>query len=93
MKRTTTIVFVRAVAVHTYGNGLAGIEIESEPLSAEDRSKIHELFPNTMDQVFDLLDKEALLAASHGIDAQFEGTRQTTHSTLPLTPQDVEDKR
>lgn len=77
----TKIVFVRAAAVHTYGNGLAGIEIPVNDPTPEERKLIRDLFPNTTEQVYGLLDKEALLAASHGIDAEFEDGRHQIHDT------------
>lgn len=63
MVETTSMVLIRAIRVHNYGNGIVGIEIPSVPMSEEDRQTLHRLFPMLTDGAYDLLNREALLAS------------------------------
>lgn len=82
----TKMIFVKCERVHTYGNGLAGIEVEAQLLGPEIRATIKELFPNTQEQVYDLLDREALLGAMSSIEADFQSDEHKTHETGAKPP-------
>jgi len=79
--RETRLVFVRCVAVHTYANGVAGIELPVKPIHSDDLETLRALFPNLIDKVHDLLEREALIAAMSTGDVDFNGAKHVTHST------------
>lgn len=56
-------IHIQANQVLTHGDGIFTIEIPVQELSPGTAKIIDELFPNTKDQVFDLLNREALLAS------------------------------
>lgn len=62
---TQMVLLQGVVKIHNYNNGLVGIELPCAELTEEDRQTLHRLFPNTVDQAFELLSKELLLNALH----------------------------
>lgn len=55
------LIYIRAEQVEDCGNGLFAIQLRTRPLTDEERAVIQNLFKYMSDQVFELLDKEALM--------------------------------
>jgi hypothetical protein len=65
MVETTSMVLIKAICVHNYGNGIVGIEMPARILSDEEQNTLHNLFPHLVDKVYNLLSQEALLNSLH----------------------------
>jgi hypothetical protein len=59
----STVVHIKATAIHDNGNGTFAIYVPVRPVSEEQMKLLEELFPNLLEQVGKVLDKENLLAA------------------------------
>lgn len=54
---------IKAEDVRDNGDGTFDVLIYTAPLSEEDNNVIHRLFPHCVDRVYDMLDRETLLAS------------------------------
>lgn len=59
----TTVICVKALAVHEIKPGYYGIEVPSRPIDDAHHAVLRELFPTQLEQVYSILSKEALIAA------------------------------